>query len=322
MMQKPKKTFLALIAVLVITGCDSKPDNIFSGYSHGEFVYLSYSGTARIERLLVNKGDEVTSGQELVKIESFDAQNTLLQVEEKLSAENALLRNLASGERPEELDIIRAQIKKSRSSESQVKRQLERYRDLYAKQAISRAEWEDISDELTQKGAQVEELINQLKARQLPARQDEINKQLAQVEAVRLERDKALWDVQQTTIVSPVNARVFDTIYRAGERPSAGSPIISLLPHDNIKVRFFIPEAMLGKFKVGTKVKLSCDGCSEAIPGIINYINPEAEFTPPVIYSTKRREKLIFMAEAIPAREQAARMKIGQPFDVEIIPDA
>ncbi|MFM3920296.1 hypothetical protein AB8T21_18995, partial [Klebsiella pneumoniae] len=43
-----------------------------------------------------------------------------------------------------------------------------------------------------------------------------------------------------------------------------------------------------------------------------------------LIYSTKptkRREKLIFMAEAIPALQQAGRMKIGQPFDVEIIGD-
>jgi HlyD family secretion protein len=65
------------------------------------------------------------------------------------------------------------------------------------------------------------------------------------VAAAKLERDKALWDVQQTTIVSPVNAKVFDIIYRAGERPSAGRPIISLLPPENIKVRFFIPEAMV-----------------------------------------------------------------------------
>ena len=219
------------------------------------------------------------------------------------------------------MDIIRSQIKKAQSAESQVKRQLGRYRNLYANHAISLAELEDIRDELTQKGAQVEELINQLKARQLPARQDEISKQRSMVAAAKLERDKALWDVQQTTIVSPVNAKVFDIIYRAGERPSAGKPIISLLPPENIKVRFFIPEAKLGKFKIGSKVKLICDGCAEPIAGVINYISPEAEFTPPVIYSTKRREKLIFMAEAIPALQQAGRMKIGQPFDVEIIGD-
>lgn len=321
LMQKPVNIFFVLIVMLIITGCDNKPDNILSGYSHGEFVYLSYSGNAKIERLLINKGDHVTTGQELVKIESFYAQNIFLRAEAKHSAESALLRNLESGERPEELDIIRAQIKKARSAESRVKRQFERYRNLYARHAISLAEWEDIKDELTQKGAQVEELINQLKARQLPARQDEISKQLSIVAAAKLERDKALWDVQQTTLVSPVNAKVFDIIYRAGERPSAGRAILSLLPPENIKVRFFIPEAMLGKFKIGAKVRLLCDGCVEPIPGMVNYISPEAEFTPPVIYSTSRREKLIFMAEAAPDPKQAECMKIGQLFDVEIIFD-
>ncbi len=85
-----------------------------------------------------------------MKIESFDAQNIFLRAEEKLSAESALLRNLESGERPEELDIIRAQIKKH-DRRNPVKRQLERYRNLYASRAISLAEWEDIRDELTQK---------------------------------------------------------------------------------------------------------------------------------------------------------------------------
>jgi hypothetical protein len=33
------------------------------------------------------------------------------------------------------------------------------------------------------------------------------------------------------------------------------------------------------------------------------------------------KEAYIFMAEAIPALQQAGRMKIGQPFDVEIIGD-
>lgn len=111
-MRKPINVFIILISVLILTACDNKPDNMLSGYSHGEFVYLSYSGNEKIERILINKGDNVAAGQELVKIESFDAQNIFLRAEEKLSAESALLRNLESGERPEELDIIRSQIKK------------------------------------------------------------------------------------------------------------------------------------------------------------------------------------------------------------------
>lgn len=311
------KIFLS-VGMLLVLGCDNKPENIFPGYSYGDFVYLSAPSNAKVENIFVSKGDRVKTGQKLVELESFDAVNTLQRAEEKLRAESALLRNMASGERPEQLNIIRAQIKKARSLESQAQRQVERYRGLYARQAISVAEWENIRDDFVQKHAQVEELAHQLEAHQLPARQDEIEKQQSQVESAKLECDKARRDVEQTTIVSSLNAQVFDILYRAGERSTMGHPIISLLPPDNIKVRFFIPQAILGKIKTGMSVRLSCDGCSAAIPGTINYISPEAEFTPPVIYSTKRREKLIYRVEATPNREHAIQLKVGQPFDVEV----
>nr|WP_276085581.1 hypothetical protein [Klebsiella quasipneumoniae] len=121
----------------------------------------------------------------------------------------------------------------------------------------------DIRDELTQKGAQVEELINQLKARQLPARQDEISQQLSMVAAAKLERDKVAnssrwWPRQNSNVI-----KRFGMFSKRRLRPSAGRPFLILLPPENIKVRFFIPEAMLGKFNIGTKVRLLCDGCAE-----------------------------------------------------------
>lgn len=320
-MRKLMLRFLLSTLVGVLGGCDNNQDNIFPGYSYGDFVYISYAGSARIENVYVKKGAYIMPGQALVKMEDFDAKNILQRAEEKLLAENALLANLGAGERPEELNIVRSQLKKAQSLEIQTKRQLERYRNLYAKNAISTAEWDNIKDELAQKSAQVEELIHQIEARKLPARQHEINRQISQVAAAKLERDKALWDVDQTTLISPVNAVVFDIIYRAGERPASGSPIISLLPPDNIKVRFFIPEAKLANFQLGDRVNLLCDSCSQKIPATINYISPQVEFTPPVIYSTQRRETLIYMAEAIPAREDAGLLKLGQPFDVEMITD-
>ncbi|VTP59919.1 Uncharacterised protein [Serratia rubidaea] len=40
-----------------------------------------------------------------------------------------------------------------------------------------------------------------------------------------------------------------------------------------------------------------------------------------MIYSTERREKLVFMAEARPELAQAQRMKIGQPVQVRLVSD-
>lgn len=310
-----------MILIATISGCDNGKSMVFPGYSYGDFIYLSFPETAKIESVYVNKGDSVSVGQPLAKIEGFSAENVLQRAEKKYQAEAAALRNLESGDRPEELDVVRAQLEGARSAASQSRRQMERYRKLYSTRGISALEWENARDDYIQKNAQLKELEHQLKAKQLPARQAQISNQASLVEAARLERDKARWDAQQNTLIAPRDARVYDVLYRPGERPSVGRPIVSLLPADNIKIRFFIPENVLGSLQTGKNVQISCDGCAEPIPAVINYISPEAEYTPPMIYSTVRREKLIFMVEAVPASQQAALIKIGQPFDVEILAD-
>lgn len=315
-----KKLILPLI-FLNVMGCDDDSLLILPGYAYGDFVYLSASETEKVERLLVNKGDFVVEGQELVKMESFTVENTLQRAEKSYQAELALLRNMQSGERPAELDVIRSQLEQAQSAASVAKSQLKRYQQLYHSRNISAAEWENFREDYRQKRAQVDELTHQLEAKQLPARQEEIHRQMAQANAAKLQRDKAEWDLRQRVIVAPQAAQVYDIIYRPGERPVAGRPVISLLPNGNVKIRFFIPEKRLGMVKTGMKVRLYFDGYPAFVPGSINYISPQAEYTPPVIYSTRRREKLMFMAEALPVKEQASRIKPGQPVKVEMVVD-
>ena len=50
--------------------------------------------------------------------------------------------------------------------------------------------------------------------------------------------------------------------------------------------------------------------------GTVSFIAPQAEFTPPVIYSESSRAKLVFLIEARPRAEQAADLNPGQPIEV------
>jgi HlyD family secretion protein len=97
---------------------------------------------------------------------------------------------------------------------------------------------------------------------------------------------------------------------------AAGSPVVSILPPENRKIRFFIPEPRLGTLQIGQSVSVSCDGCGDPMAMTISYISPQAEYTPPVIYSKDSREKLVVMLEAVPNATDAARLKVGQPVDV------
>jgi HlyD family secretion protein len=88
-----------------------------------------------------------------------------------------------------------------------------------------------------------------------------------------------------------------------------------LLPPQNLKVRFFVPEEARAKLAVGTVVAMRCDGCPANLRARVTFIASDAEFTPPVIYSVGSREKLVWMVEAVP---EGAVLSPGQPVDVTL----
>ena len=54
------------------------------------------------------------------------------------------------------------------------------------------------------------------------------------------------------------------------------------------------------------------------MPATITFISDRAEFTPPVLYSRDNRAKLVFLVEAKPSADVAARLNPGQPVDVAL----
>jgi HlyD family secretion protein len=117
-------------------------------------------------------------------------------------------------------------------------------------------------------------------------------------------------------MASPVTGTVQQVYYRPGEMVPAGRPIVALLPPGYLKVRFYVPEAVLPRLAYGDVIKVNCDGCPPDITARISFIASSAEFTPPVIYSREERSKLVFLVEALPNKPEALR--VGQPIDVAL----
>ena len=93
---------------------------------------------------------------------------------------------------------------------------------------------------------------------------------------------------------------------------------MTLLPPANVKVRFFVPETQLGSVKLGQKVSLRATVAPRTVGAAVTFIAPQAEFTPPVIYSKDSRAKLVFLVEARPEPADAAKLHPGQPVDVTL----
>jgi HlyD family secretion protein len=233
----------------------------------------------------------------------------------RLAQAEAQLANLRKGKRTPEIDALVAQRAQAEAQLTLSKLQLDRQSKLPVSEVVSQDRLDQLQAAYQRDRARVSELAAQIAVARLAARDDEIDAAEAAVAAARATLAQAEWRLSQRALVAPGNALVADTLYVAGEYVPANSPVLSLLPPGNVKLRFFVPEPVLAGLRIGEEVDVRCDGCPADLAARITFIAPQAEYTPPVIYSRETRAKLVFLIEAKSSR---AGLHPGQPIEVRL----
>ena len=159
----------------------------------------------------------------------------------------------------------------------------------------------------------------------LAAARDSAAARRSQVGAARAQQDQARGGAREVQIrvgqlspLAPGPASVEDVFFRPGEWVAANQPVLALLPDSQVKVRFFVPEREVSRYRPGRTIRFACDACPSGLSARITYVSPRPEFTPPIIYSRDSRDRLVFMVEALPDRPR--RLMPGLPVDVEPLP--
>lgn len=309
-------TRFAWLPALLLAACSSAQDAALQGYAEAEFVRVAAPFAGALVKIDVQRGSRVEPGSPLFALEAENETAARREAEDRLRRAQAQLENLRKGRRPTEIDAVRAQLAQAQAASALSALELKRQTDLVSRGFVSRQQLDEARSAVERDTARVEELKAQLATAQLPARADEIRAAQAEVSAAQATADQAEWRLRQKTSASTVSGVVTDVYFVKGEWVGAGQPVVSLLPPENVKARFYVSQASLGAVSVGQAVTLRCDGCSDPIRATVSWISPQAEFTPPVIYSKESRAKLVYLVEARPLPADATRLKPGQPLDV------
>jgi HlyD family secretion protein len=230
------------------------------------------------------------------------------QAAQQLGQAEAQLANLQAGGKQTEIDQAEANLADARATLDRAKADLQRNEPLARLRAVSIQEVDQLRAGYRSAEARVHGLEAALAQLRAPLGRDrEIAAQRAAVDAARAAVTMAQWRLDQRHVAAPVTGTVNDVLARPGETMSAGAPVVSLLPPENIFVRFFVPEPMLAAVHLSDHVALACDSCPAGLDATISFISPQAEYTPPVIYSESSRAKLVYKVEARPPLQQAPR---------------
>jgi len=307
-----------LVSCTLLVGCGEKGSDALQGYAEGEYVRVASSFAGRLERLLVARGDPVQLGAPLFVLESENESAARREAEQRLRGAEAQLANLQKGRRPTEIAAIDAQLEQAQAALKLSESVLRRSEKLVTQGFVSRERLDEARSGYERDQGRVSQLKADLATARLAARQDEIRAARAAVDAAQAALAQAEWRLDQKSLKATVTGTVADTLFVKGEWVPAGAPVVSLLPPENIKVRFFVPEPQLGAVRLGQAVSVMCDGCPAALAARVTFISTRAEFTPPVIYSRETRAKLVFLIEARLAPEDAVKLHPGQPLDVRL----
>jgi HlyD family secretion protein len=308
---------LALAGLAVLAGCQQGQPVGYPGYVEGEFVRVASPLAGTLATLGVERGANVQKGAPLFTLESEQEQAALAEAQARVTQGQASLADLEKGRRPPEVAAVRAQLTQAQASLSQSEADLGRTQKLVADKFLPPQQLDQAKAARDRDRARVAELTEQVRIANLPARSDQISAARAEVKAATDALAQAQWRVEQKTQAAPASGVVVDTLYRPGEFVAAGLPVVSLLPPANVKVRFYVPEPLVGTLRIGDVVSVRCDGCGNPIDATIRFIAPQAEFTPPVIYSLQNRANLVFLVEAWPRTPNPA-LHPGLPVDVTL----
>ena len=307
-----------LAACMVIAGCGDSAPTGFSGYMEGEYVRVAAPFAGELTLLQVKRGDVIAAGAPLFALEQDNEKAAREEAQARVRQSEARLADLHKGKRPQELDSVRAQLAQAQANLRLSASELKRNEELLAAGFISAAKLDEMRSAQQRDDARVRQLQADVAVARLAARPDEIAGATAEVKAARDALAQAEWKLQQKSQTAPEAALVADTLYQQGEWVPAGSPVVSILPPRNVKARFFVPESQVGALRIGERVLIRCDACAQPVEATLTFIAPQAEYTPPVIYSRENRAKLVFLVEARPRADQAPTLHPGQPIVAEL----
>ncbi|MBF0212807.1 MAG: HlyD family efflux transporter periplasmic adaptor subunit [Magnetococcales bacterium] len=311
------KVLILSVLLLAVTGCRESVSHRVQGYVEGEYLHLGPVSGGRIIALHVAKGESVLADQPLFTLENELETLALAEAQARVEQAKAQRDNLLTGKRPHEIEILENQKNQALANQRLSALQKKRQENLLKSDATSQSRLDEIITALHRDQARVAELNAAIQAAREGGREAEILAAEANLRLAENLRQQAAWHLQQRTVPAPRAGRIEEVMFHAGERVSANQAVLTLLPPENVTIRFFLGAAAIGGMAIGSGVTLSCIGCPGDLTGKISHISSQAVYAPPVLYSREGKEKLVFAIEAIPSAH-AERLHPGQPITIDL----
>jgi multidrug resistance efflux pump len=282
---------------------ERKPRELrFSGTIEARTVNVGSLAGGRVTRVLVDEGSPVTAGQLIVQLETETIDRQIAEQQAAIQASQANLAKAVNGPRPEE-------ISKAAATAANDERGRAHQLTLFHYGIISKQLYDDAA-------TKAKTSADDLRLLQQGTRKEDVAAARAQTEEQRRHLSELLKQRSETDVKSTVNGVVQSFGLRPGDIVAPNQSVAEILESDQLWVRVFIPETMLGLVKGGMPVKVRTDTYpNEWFPGHVATVSSQGEFTPRNVQTRAQRAEQVFGVKVIV--DPNARLHAGMAAEVD-----
>lgn len=223
---------------------------------------VSIKTTGRLRLLSVDVGSVVHAGDVLAQVEPRDYELRLRQSAALLAQARAHLGLPVEGD-DDSMDLNKVSVvRETKALLEEATRTLERTRRLVADKIASDTEFERATTEHQVASNRHDDAIQEARERQ------------ALLAQRRAEFDIAKQQLSDTSLKSPFDGVVQERLTNVGEFLAAGSPVLTLVRVDPLRLRLEVPERLAAQVRPGQRVQVTLEGDTQVYEGRLLRVAP------------------------------------------------
>ncbi|MBP2654852.1 MAG: emrA 1 [Firmicutes bacterium] len=229
----------------------------------GTIVAVSAKASGRIEKVLVNEGDNVEAGQVIAVIEKEELAAQVNQAKASLAVAEANLAATIAGKRHQEIAQANAGVLEAKASMENARKNSERDEALFKDGVISAHQNDASSTAYDIAKAKYASAAEALSLSAEGSRQEDIQMAQAQVQKAKAALELVELQLADAFVKAPVSGVVAIKSAEVGEVIAAGQQLFSITNPADVWIGANIEETYIGRVKIGQQVKFTVD----AYPG-------------------------------------------------------
>ncbi len=248
-------------------------------------IQLASKVVGKVAWIGVEKGDRVSQGQVIVRLEDDEYRAQLAQAKGQLAALEARRLELSNGSRPEEIAVAKANLDQAQADLENARLTLERTRKLVAEGVIAKQQLDDAQARYDGFVARVASLERSHELVRLGPRREiaqQVDGQIAEAKG-RL----AFYETQlnNTVIRAPIRGTILERVVERGEFVTTGfvgdrgakGYVVSMADLDDLQVELDINQNDFARLGDKQKAVITTDAYPDRkYHGVIEEISPEA----------------------------------------------